>query len=166
MKLALNGGPPTALAVAQGVTGGIAVDADSVYWSSVGQKAIRSLSLASGGGTSDLATNQSTVLSLRVRDRTLYWADDEVGDVFSMPAAGGTPTPLITGQGVNYIAVDDRHVYWTDPVGNKVVRVPRAGGPPTVVAANQPAPSDIAADDRSIYWLNAVPNGAVLRLAK
>jgi Domain of unknown function (DUF5050) len=165
-KLALAGGTPTPMATQQGVTGGLAVDANALYWSSIGQKAVRSLSLANGGAVSNLATNQSTVLSVQIRNGMLYWADDDAGAVFRVPVAGGTPTPLINGQSIHAIAVDDSHVYWSDDIGNKIVRMPVAGGATVVVASNQATPSEIAIDDKNIYWVNSTSNGAVLKLAK
>jgi len=96
----------------------------------------------------------------------LYWANDEMGIVYRMPAVGGTPTPLASNQSTHSVAVDDRFVYWTDDTGNKVLRVPLAGGNPQVVAANQATPTDIAIDAQNIYWVNSAASGAVVKLAK
>jgi uncharacterized protein DUF5050 len=167
MKLPLSGGNPVALnSSPQGSMGGLALDPDTLYWASIGQATIRSVSLVNGGGTSDLATGQDVVLSLRVRNGVLYWANDEIGSVYSMPAAGGTPKALISGQNTNSVAVDDKNVYWTDDTGNKIVRIPLAGGDLQVIATNQPSPSDIAIDAKNIYWVNSAANGAVVKLAK
>ncbi len=168
MKLPLSGGTVVPMATMQGTMGGLAVDTDTLYWASVGQSTIRSLSLANGGQVADLTPmhDQDVVQSLRVRNGVLYWANDEIGSVFSMPAAGATPKLLIAGQNTNSVAVDDQHVYWTDDTIGKVVRVPLAGGDPQVMATNQAMPSDIAIDSKNIYWVNTAANGAVLKLAK
>lgn len=164
-KLPLITGTLADFATAQGILGGLAVDANNLYWGSIGQKTISFLSLANGGSATPLATDQETV-SLRVRNGVLYWANIETGNVYSMPAAGGAVTTLATIQGTNSVAVDDKFVYWTDEAGNRVLRAPLAGGMPEVVAANQATPTDIAIDAQNIYWLNSVMGGTVVKLAK
>jgi hypothetical protein len=166
MKIALAGGAAVSMATAQGALGGLTVGPDTLYWASLGQGAVRSLSLVNGGTVSDLATSQATVLSLRLRNAMLYWGNSGSGSVVRIPAVGGTPVTLIANQSLHSVAVDDHNVYWTDDSGNKVVRIALDGSALTVVAANQVSASEIAIDDKNIYWTNAVANGAVLRLAK
>lgn len=170
-RLPLTGGTPVDMATAQGALGGLTADSNNLYWASVGQMAIRSLSLANGGAATNLVTDQDTVLSLRLHNGALYWASDDlsqgsVGGVFSVPAGGGAPTTLATGQHGHTVAVDDKFVYWTDDTANRIVRVAIAGGTPQVMAANQATPTDLAIDAQNIYWVNSAGTGSVVKLAK
>lgn len=170
-RLPLTGGTPVDMATAQGVLGGLTADTNNLYWASVGQAAIRSLSLANGGAATNLVADQDTVLSLRIHGGALYWSSDDlsagsVGGVFSVPTAGGAPTVLATGQHGHTVAVDDKFVYWTDDTAGKILRVAIAGGTPQVMAANQATPTDLAIDAQNIYWVNSVSNGSVVKLAK
>jgi hypothetical protein len=97
-----------------------------------------------------LASGQRSPLTLAIDESSVYWANDNNGQVGAadvsvakVPLGGGAVTPLAWGfQGANGIAVDRSRVYFsgvvttTAPQGNQRVRlmsVPLAGGPTTVV---------------------------------
>ena len=165
-KIPEAGGTPTVLADKQAAPVAIDVDATTLVWSSVGQSAIRLLTLAPLGSVQTLAADQDTAVGLRVKDGVAYWTNDETGEVRRAPLAGGAPVTLATSSGSYGLALDDRDVYFTDDGAGTIWRVSQTGGAATLLAGDQQIPGEIAVDDRNIYWLNSVVDGAVMKLAK
>jgi sugar lactone lactonase YvrE len=160
------GGTPTVLADKQAAAVAIDVDATTLVWSSVGQSAIRFLTLAPLGSVLTLADDQDTAVSLRVKDGYAYWTNDESGEVRRAPLAGGPPVTLAISSGSYGLALDDRDVYFTDDGAGTVWRVPQTGGGATLIADDQQLPGEIAVDGQNVYWVNAVVDGVVMKLAK
>ena len=99
MKVALGGGTPATLASGYAVSSndafGIAVDANSVYWTN-SNGTVMSVPL-NGGTLSTLATGQlpaSSTEGIAVDSTSVYWANTNAERVVSVPIGGGTITTL------------------------------------------------------------------------
>src|SRR5262249_14204062 len=163
------GGAPTLLAQGQAVPVGIAVDANSVYWTSLGGGAIRALPLAVSSSVVSLYTHQDSPFFIRVRDGFLYWtsANENVASVFRAPVGGGdAPVVLARSSDTSGVAVDGSGVYFTDGLAGTVMKVSLDGGQATVLATQQAVPWVITTDATNVYWIDASRDGSVMRLAK
>src|SRR5512142_2421367 len=68
-----------------------------------------------------LASRQSSPLSIAVDTSSVYWTNADGGTVMKVSKAGGTPKSLASGQNNPYgIAVDATNVYWTTALGGTV----------------------------------------------
>jgi len=164
----VTGGTPTTLAAQQATPDAITVANGTLYWSSIGGHAIRSLSLTTPGAPiTTVAADQDDAVGLRVTADLAFWTNDEIGGVVAQPLDGGSAY-VVAPPGVNSTGVtsDAQNVYWTDTVSGTVMSAPLAGGDVTVLAAGQAQPAEIAVDSTSIYWINAAANGSVAKLAK
>ena len=113
-----TGGAPMSLAPAFGPplpTGGIAVDATTVYFSTGRPNAAGISDVPiDGGAVSPVASTPASNGSgpVAIDATRVYWADMS-GAVYAAPLSGGTATLLAIGQdNVDAIAVDDSAVYW------------------------------------------------------
>jgi hypothetical protein len=149
-------GPRESLAELGVYTGGMAMDADALYWFDSGN--IVRLEKA-GLARRDLATGEGSDMGLAVDDQYVYWASDAGGEGLIKRAAKDGKTPprpvargLMRPQGV---AVDDLYVYWTDVISRLVQRAPKEGGTPVTLASHAdplqvPVTIAVSADD--VYW--------------
>lgn len=133
-------------------TGGFAVDATSIYWST--GTSIHTTARA-GGPIVALATGLSQAHGLLLEAGVLYWAEQTA--IKKTNASGGTVTTIVAGVSALDLAKDDTHVYWTDPSG-AINWAPLAGGAPGVLVTGQMggsgvAPGPIAVDANGVYWI-------------
>jgi hypothetical protein len=171
MAAPLNGGPATVIAQGTDLSGGIAVDATSVYWTTSpnvppGQQGVGGVyAMPLAGGPPALLPATVSQPSQVVSDGTsLYVLDSGLavfecgtfhGQLVKIPLAGGAATVLASdldnvvgfaiGNGNAYVTSDDNCDTAT-PVGT-FMKVPLAGGPSTTLATDGWYTLSIVVDD-------------------
>ncbi len=138
MKIAVGGGEPTTLASGQGAPCGIAVDAESVYWTNV---------VTCGGDAGETSSCD--------------------GALMKIPLGGGTPTTLASGLHTPCsLGLDADDVYWSATESHAVLKVPLGGGLPVTLARVEAYPGLLAVDPAGVYFTNDDGLiGTVMRLA-
>lgn len=168
-EISLSSGATTTLASNVSVSGPIAVDGKSLYWTSSGGEftgTVMSVPIA-GGSPTTLASNQSWPGAIAVDATNAYWANGN-GTIMKMPIGGdggGAPSVLAYGQtGAAAITVYGANVYWVTAgtcadngtCTGTVMTVPVAGAAsPTTLASEQNTPAGIAVDGTNVYWTNS-----------
>jgi hypothetical protein len=109
LEVPIDGGAVTTLATEPTISGGVAVDAESVYWSA-GDGTIKKVPL--GGGIVTTLVSSAGGFGQVVLDSTsVYWTAYD--GVRRAPIDGGAPVTLASGEsGVSGLAVDGESVYW------------------------------------------------------
>lgn len=136
--------------------GGLAVDAEHLYWTSTGPgrvRAARLRDLAWGG----LAADRAAPAEIAVDDTHVYWIDrgegHAPGAIVRAPKRGGPATPIVTAaHDPGALALDDTHVYFGEALDSGPVlrRVPKGGGAVATLAPGRPLA--IAVDEAFVYW--------------
>jgi hypothetical protein len=121
MKVAIAGGPPTALATGLYWLGSIAVDAEYVYWTGSDGGVLNSSGTVmkvpiAGGDPTLIAKGQISPKWIKVVDKTLYWGNmgnnpDNIGTVMSF---------LLPDNGLTEIAKANTLLAAMDVWGNKI----------------------------------------------
>jgi hypothetical protein len=153
-KLPKVGASPSRLAAATApgseFTEGLAMDADSLYWTANGDgmEGGRVLSVSkSGGAVTTLAANQTRPTGIAVDGTSVYWAnqgapppqaDSDLGSptptIMSIAKTGGTATVLFGApETPDALTLDDTGVIWHE--ARAIRRIPKTGGDPTTLAA-------------------------------
>jgi hypothetical protein len=183
---AISGCPaPKLLTTSATAVGGLAVDSENVYFTTLG-----GVPNPTGGTVSKCSIqgcNQPAVVAPGLDDpagividaANAYFTnassnDYMSGTVMTCSLDGcAAPTTLASGQTEpNSIAVDQASVYWTNPMGNTVMRAARDGStPPKLLASGQSTPYTVALDCTTVYWTNLgtnspVGDGSVMKCAK
>lgn len=153
MNVPIGGGVPVTLADQQCAPQGIALDADTVYWSS----ATSVLKIPKSGGVLDaVALEETAPLAVAVDATAVYWGG-VTGLVRSASKAAGSATTLANAQGlVSGVAIDSTSVYFAEFNGapGALMKVAAGGGAPTTLATDDYEPKWIAVDDEQVYWTN------------
>jgi hypothetical protein len=103
----------------------LALDADTVYFATLGDGTIQSIPKA-GGSATVLATGQGNPVDIAVDADRVYWTSIDQGRVMWLPKSGGVAVELAVQQaGPDGIAVDDSGVYWVCHDGGTVMWAPK-----------------------------------------
>ncbi len=132
----------------------IAVNADTVYWSTMSGE-IRFCPKQDCSGSGAVFASSPHPQGLAATDSTLYWADFDSGKILSCAADGctGQPLELASGQeGAVGLTVDGESVYWATKSGS-VATCPRSGcvGQPTVLLSGLVEPLNLAVGNGNVY---------------
>lgn len=111
MKLTLGEAIPVALVANVQAPLAVAVDANNVYYSTVG--GVYKVPLV-GGEPTVLATGQSQPVNVAVDATNVYWTNEYDGSLMRVPVDGGkAPVALARGQSYGVgLALDATNVYW------------------------------------------------------
>jgi hypothetical protein len=149
---------------------GIAVDANNIYWTSLGNQTsdgrLKQVSLNNNdvGVPITLASGLETPFGLVVDATNVYWADkSQFGGIYKIPIGGGTTMPLAQRQPyASGIALDGTTLYWgTNDLS--LAKVATAGGTPVVFPALVGNPESLALNADSIF---VVRDGVLSRFGK
>jgi hypothetical protein len=138
-KVALTGGTPVTLAIDTSLANPqqcywrIAVDAQSVYWSSgstqhpIGCKILRA---PLNGGPTTILVDYAFLADFTVDGINVYFSElgSNPGSIQQIPVTGGAITPFVSNAVGVVLANDATHVYWNDPRSAQVMQLPKAGG--------------------------------------
>ena len=149
----------------------ITVDATTVYWTNTGPypHEIHSCGRAGCGVASTLVVTLAKgafaypnglllPIDLAIRDGQIFWAENTVGAIRSVPVGGGPMTTYVANAAYAPIAVavDDTHVFFTDDSPGhppQVQAVPRASGAVTAVASPAGKAAGIALTGTgALFW--------------
>ncbi|HEX3344823.1 MAG TPA: hypothetical protein VHS09_09640, partial [Polyangiaceae bacterium] len=172
------GGAPTIVSAGAGsTTMGIAVDATTVYWATLGGATILAAPKAGGGPTRTLATG-GYPYEVALDDTYVYWTDND-GPIWKVAKTGGPPIQIadpttVDSFGPMGIAVDGANVYFETSDG-KIWQASKTCGGAIVLASDAGnEPWGLAVDDAAVYYasgatgaVESVPigGGCVTRLA-
>jgi sugar lactone lactonase YvrE len=146
----------------------LALDNDSVYFTSTDEEAVFRVAKA-GGNPTTLVANQTEPGAIAVRDGTVFWVNDASPfAVASCPTTGCSPaSTLTTTEAYPYgLVVDAQNVYWVVSAENGGLEtVARTGGAKQTLAPNQGYSQWVAIDDDAVYFANS-GGGTVMRYGK
>jgi sugar lactone lactonase YvrE len=154
-----DGAPETVWSVAK-IPGGIALDADAIYWSQLenGGSVFRlaKAQVGTSAAPQELATGQGGSIGVAVDATHVYWTTP--GTVRRVPKQGGALQTLARDQELPFsLLVDVGRLFWTNYQGGQVMTVLLSNPVPTPVATRQGAPAGLAGDLAALYWTNNQP---------
>jgi len=163
---------PAEITGLSGETGGaIAVDADRVYFTSLGGAVYRMAK--DGQALQQIASSQSfddtllTPQSFGIDEDSLYWTAKS-GRIFRLKKDGSGLALLADAQagpaGIYVESGPSGWVYWVNQDSGTVRKMAKDGSGKTTLAAGQAGPITVTADDAFVYWATEV--GAVWRMGK
>jgi hypothetical protein len=176
VSVAVGGGDVTTLvSTSLPMSGYLAMDATSVYWTAQGSVL---KSPVAGGSVVTLVTRSDDASSIVVSATGVYWCAGKDGSyLLSIPLEGGHVTTLAADIAWTPAVVGDAtNLYWADQGQGTVMSVPQAGGATTTLATGVVNAMNVAVDDTSVYWTSGdgetgivakvpIRGGAVVTLA-
>jgi hypothetical protein len=139
-----------------GFPGGLAVDANYLYWTDRTRAALMKMPL-SGGDPMPVAPIGLDGGWVAVDGQTIYWSEIPAGVpvVMKTVRAGGPPTLIAAAPDARAFALNHNGVYWTTNAG-AVMSVGIDGGPVTTLAPSMRRFFPVlAVDDANAYWSSA-----------
>jgi hypothetical protein len=164
-KISIADGTVTDLGAWGGPAGPVAVEGSYAYW--MGHYDTIARVPINGGATETVATGLPFLCDFVVDSASVYFSEQDTGDIRKMPAGGGEITTL-THRPPYYaphiLALDASNLYWVNQ--HEVGRLPKAGGDVTIIAEGlisvPTSPNSIVTDDTSVYWTE-VGGGTIKR---
>jgi len=167
-RAALDGSSPLrAFVFSDAQSGGVAVDATSIYVPlSDGEGrdapsapgAIGRTPLDGTGPVKRIAAGDYAPVAVAVDGAHVYWADRDAGKIGRADLDGGNvTTDFITGaHGPEAVVVDGAHVYWTNGATGTIGRAALDGtGAVQDLVTGASRPVGLAVDGAHLYWANA-----------
>ena len=165
MKVPLAGGALVTLVATQSVATApraVAVDATSVYWTTLGDpntsvpSTVMSVPIGGGTPTTLVSSTQTQIVDVAVDSTSAYFSADNTtasgGAIMKVPVGGGTPVTLAATQAAPLrLVVDSNAVYWVGLDGT-IMKVDLGGGAPVTLAPSPNIPADIRSDGSFVYW--------------
>lgn len=149
---------PVALATGQGTVGGVALDGDDVYFTSLSGNLVARVS-KDGGAVVGYASSPAVKDARRIAvDAThVYWTSSELlaGAVSRCPLAGcgAGPEVLATPEEPTGLALDQKGVTWADRNGQRIARWTLPAGPTTVLSVPTVLPVTVAVEGDDVFWV-------------
>ncbi|MFH1827625.1 MAG: DUF5050 domain-containing protein [Nanoarchaeota archaeon] len=168
MKMPTNGGNVNTLysGMPDVSLDGIASDTTNLYWTNYTEHKIMT-GPKNGGNPTELASAQSSPISIAVDATDIYLANNGNDTIMKMPIGGGNQVTLASGQGnPRNIVIDTTNVYWTSEGNGEIGRVSKNGQNLTILATGEPKPYYLTVDSTSVYWTNRISGGNVMKVAK
>jgi hypothetical protein len=170
LKVSKHGGAVTVLAGGQDIPTYLAVDGEAVYWSALGDHAVRRIG-KDGTGLLTLASAAQIQVpdALAVDDRDVYFAALQAtaailpparSGIFRAPKRGGTaPALVVEASAVKGLAVDQTHLYFTiygitTYEDGALRKAPKSGGAVLDLASSQNSPWPIILGEDRLFWAN------------
>jgi len=154
VKMPRGGGEETKLADSFGISRGLIIDADTVYWSE--NEAIYAVPKA--GGKARVVSPADIPDVLAQDDSFIYWYSSISGNLSKAPKKGAKkPTKVYADKDhtLHTILVDGNDLFVSYGSEGKMViqRLPKGGGEPVTIAENQQGAVDWAIDATYLYWI-------------
>jgi hypothetical protein len=156
IRLYVPGASPVAVLTSDHRIGGLAADANAVYWGDFADGSI--LRAVPGQAPTTLASGQNA-LTVRVEGSNVYWINTD-GSVMSVPVMGG-PVTLVSNAGGRPVSgqfvVHSPSIYWMNQTGTNtadLICVPITGAEsPTIVLSNLSiGVRGLTANDKYLYF--------------
>jgi hypothetical protein len=163
-------------------TGGIAVDATTLFWTEWGTGLVQSVPtdgsanqmvvamIAGPINLAGIALNGGCLFGNCVTPATsAYWAAPGPAAIWTTPLTGPSPKMLspapTPGSYPLTVAADATNVYWAAPTAAVIMSQPVGGGGEMALASGLSNPQFIAIDATSVYWTDSGAN-TVMKVAK
>jgi hypothetical protein len=145
----------------------LAVDTSNVYWVT-GQGGTVMTAPKAGGGMSmplfQQQVNAGKIVGLSLDTANVYFSDNLLAYVDSVPLAGGVPTRLARPMRPWGLALSTTSLYFGEQYTGAIEMAPTTPGTTTPIASASPQhqPMRFAADQTNVYWVEVPANGSDL----
>jgi hypothetical protein len=153
MKAARSGGAATELASTTGISRGLVIDDNDVFWAENG--AIYRVPKA--GGKAVQVAEAGIPDGLQVDESSVYWYSTLTGQVYRAAKKGGKAAKVHEDDKhtLHMFFVDGPDLFVSFGADEKMViqRVPKGGGAATTIIEGQKPGFDFAVDAQNLYWI-------------
>jgi hypothetical protein len=152
-KAPLGGGAPVELAPTSGISRGLVIDENDVFWAeNAGVFAV-----PKAGGKVRTVSEAGIPDGLALDGTHVYWYSSLAGVVSRAPKKGGTGTKVHADDQhtLHTFFVDGNDLFVSFGANDKMViqRIPKAGGAAVTVVEGQKPGTDFASDGAHLYWI-------------